>query len=56
MVAINPMRRGKSMPLLSQLTLNLNFFNPYLVEIQECDEIVNLKRLAKWREKDEQSN
>jgi len=51
MVAINPMcGRGKS--LFHQMTLPLDFFNPYIVEIQEPSEIINVKRLLKWREKD----
>ena len=50
MVAINP--RGKR--TVKQLTFE--FFNPYWVDIEECEEIVNLKRLAKWREKDAKSN
>jgi len=49
MVAINPMKGKRN---LTQLTFD--FFNPYIVEIEEREEIVNLKRLVKWREKDVQ--
>ena len=51
MVAINPMR-GKCS--LRQLTFE--FFNPYTLEINECDEIINARRLAKWKEKDAKTN
>jgi len=53
MVAINPMR-GKRQSL-TQLTFNF-FVNPHQLELNECDEIINLKRLAKWREKDAKSD
>lgn len=52
MVAINPMRGKRS---LKQLTLNF-FVNPHQLELDECDEIINLRRLAKWKEKDAKSN
>lgn len=47
MVAINPMRGKRN---LKQLTFD--FFNHYTVELEECDEVINMKRLTKWREKD----
>lgn len=50
MVAINPMRGKRS---LKQLTLN--FYNHYILELEECDELINARRLAKWREKDAES-
>lgn len=52
MVAINPMRGKRT---LTQMTFNF-FSNPHQLELDECDEIINLKRLAKWREKDAKSN
>lgn len=45
--------RGKR--TLTQMTLNF-FTNPHQLELNECDEIINLKRLTKWREKDAKSN
>jgi len=51
MVAINPMK-GRGRSLFNQMALPLDFSNPYFVEIQESSEVVNVKRLLKWREKD----
>ena len=50
MVAINPMKGKRN---LKQLTLN--FYNHYILELEECDELINARRLAKWREKDAES-
>lgn len=50
MVAINPMRGKRN---LKQLTLN--FYNHYILELEECDELINARRLAKWKEKDAES-
>ena len=55
MDAINPMK-GRGRSLFNQMALPLDFFNPYLIEIQESNEIINVKRLLKWREKDAESN
>ena len=55
MVAINPMRGKSKQKTLTQLTLNF-FSNPHILELDECDELINLKRLAKWREKDAKSD
>lgn len=52
MVAINPMRGKRT---LTQMTLNF-FVNPHQLELNECDEIINLKRLKVWREKDAKSD
>jgi len=51
MVAINPMK-GRGKPLFSQMALSLDFFNPYIVEMEEPNEVVNVKRLLQWRERD----
>lgn len=51
MVAINPMRGRRN---IKQLTLD--FYNHYILELEECDELINTKRLAKWREKDARSD
>ncbi|MFN7394213.1 MAG: hypothetical protein ACK5U6_17480 [Pseudanabaena sp.] len=52
MVAINPMRGKRN---IKQLTLDF-FVNPHQLELDECEEIINLRRLAKWREKDAKSD
>lgn len=52
MVAINPMRGKRS---LTQMTLNF-FVNPHQLELNECDEIINVRRLKVWREKDAKSD
>jgi hypothetical protein len=49
MVAVNPMK-GKRIKQLA-----LDFYNHYILELEECDELINAKRLAKWREKDAKS-
>lgn len=51
MVAINPIRGKRN---IKQLTLD--FYNHYILELEECDELINAKRLAKWREKDAKSD
>ena len=51
MVAINPMRGKRN---IKQLTLD--FYNHYILELEECDELINASRLAKWREKDAKSD
>lgn len=50
MVAINPMRGKRNIKQLA-----LNFYNHYILELEECDELINARRLAKWREKDAES-
>ena len=52
MVAINPTRGKRT---LTWMTFNF-FSNPHQLELNECDEIINLKRLTKWREEDAKSN
>ena len=55
MVAINPMRGRAKQQSFAQLTFNF-FSNPHQLELDECDELINLRRLAKWREKDAKSD
>ena len=55
MVAINPMKGKSKQKAFTQLTLNF-FSNPHQLELDECDELINLKRLAKWRKKDAESD
>ena len=51
MVAINPMRGKRT---FAQMTFNF-FSNPHQLELNECDEIINLRRLKVWKEKDAKS-
>ena len=36
--------------------LTLDFYNHYILELEECNELINARRLAKWREKDAMSD